>query len=715
MSTSLFSEAWHRVARQRARLKPEAEIQRHSFRGTIWYVLRNPLTNQFARVTSCAYYFICRLRLDRTIEHVWRECLEIFPEEAPTQQEVIQLLAQLTNLNLLTSDLPPDVAMSFERHEKAQQKELRGKWLNFLYLRFHLLDPTPLIDMLLPLFRPFFSRAGFWLWALVVALGIKVAVDHAGTLANRANGFFSPSNIFLIYVAAILTKTWHELGHGLLCRFFGGEVRTLGVMLLLLTPLPYVDVSSSWAFPRRHERMMVAAGGMAFELFMAALAIFVWASTPEGPLNSLAYNVVLLASVTTLLFNLNPLLRFDGYYILSDWLQIPNLSQRAMLHVKYLLERYVFQLHLALSPAQTASEGHWLWIYSIASGIYRLFLVWSIFFVLAEHFLGIGLVLACFIIVLWVVMPVSKFIHYLATNPFLRTCRTRAITLSLGSFATLVLLLALVPVPHHFFAEGIVEADASRQIYSEAGGYLQKIVAQPGSHVRAGDVLARLDDPLMPWKLQRGEAQVAEAQGILNGLTDDSRFAMQSARTQLDSARANLQEIHHEQENTEVRAPIDGVWVAPQLSDQFGSWMPRGAILGEIIQPGSFRFLAVVQQEAVADLFSDTLHSAVVRLHGQSGEAIPATNLRIIPAQQHVLPSAALGWPAGGDIETDPRDTTGLQAKNPFFIVSAELHPSTDVYLAQRRSGEIRFAAAWEPLLTQVLRHMRQIFQERVR
>lgn len=366
MNSSLFSQAWHRVARQRARLKPEAEIQRHIFRGVTWYVLRNPLTNQFARLTSCAYYFVCRLRLTSTIEHVWRETLEIFPEEAPTQQEVIQLLAQLTNLNLLTSDLPPDVTMSHERQEKMLQRELRSKWINFLYLRMHLFDPTQLIDFLMPIFRPFFSRFGALLWCVTVFYGLKVAADHAGVLSDRANGFFSPSNIFLIYVAAIITKTWHELGHALLCRFFGGQVPSLGMMLLLLTPLPYVDVSASWSFPRSQQRILVAGGGMIFEFFLAALALFVWASTPEGPLNALCYNIVLLASITTLLFNLNPLLRFDGYYILSDFLQIPNLSQRALLHLKYLMERHVFGLRTALTPAQSPTEGHWLWVYSVA-------------------------------------------------------------------------------------------------------------------------------------------------------------------------------------------------------------------------------------------------------------------------------------------------------------------------------------------------------------
>jgi len=714
MSESLFSDAWHRVAQQKARLKPETEIQRHSFRGTLWYVMRNPLTNQFARLSSCAYFFACRLRLDRTVEHVWRECLELFPEEAPTQQEVIQLLAQLTNLNLLASSLPPDVAMTFERYRKTRQQEIRSKWLNVLYLRMHIVDPTPLLDALLPFFRPFFNKFGVTLWFLVMFWAAKVAIEHWTPLLDRANGFFAPSNLFLVYLAAILTKGWHELGHALLCGYLGGEVRTLGMMLLLLTPLPYVDVSSSWSFTGRWQRMLVAAGGMIFELFLAALALFVWASTPSGPLNALAYNMVVLGSVTTLLFNLNPLLRFDGYYILSDWLEIPNLSQRAILHLKYLLERYVFGLHMALSPAQTIAEGHWLWIYAISAAAYRAFLVWSIFFLLADHFLGLGLVLSSFIIFLWIVLPVGKFLRYLARDPFLRTVRPRAIGICFGTFAALLLLLALVPVPHHFFAHGIVQADVSRQIYNQADGTLRQIVTTPGQPVHAGQVLVRFDNPMMTWQIARAEAQVREAEGLLNSLTDDSRVALESAQSQLLAARAQLAEQRQLQSDAEVRAPIDGIWVAPQLSSEFGSWMPRGSILGEVIQPDHFHFLAVVPQDPSADLFSGTLRGAKVRLRGQSGEAIPVGDIRIIPAQQKQLPSAALGWLAGGDIETDEKDTTGLQAKNPFFLVWAELGP-TDVFLAQRRSGEIRFSTAWEPLLTQGLRHLRQLFQEKIK
>jgi len=715
MSASLFSEAWHRVAKSRAQLHPEAEIRRHRFRGNLWYVVRDPLSNQFARISPAAYFFACRLRLTRTIEHIWRECLELYPDDAPTQQEVIQLLAQLTQLNLLSSDLPPDATMSFRRQQKTEGKELQGKVINFLFFRTHLVDPTPLLDVLLPWFKPVFSRFGLILWSIVILAALKIVIEHWRDISDQSNGLFAPSNIFLVYVAAVITKCWHELGHGLVCRNFGGEVRSLGVMILIFTPLPFVDVSSSWAFPRRHQRMLVGGAGMLFEFFLAAIAAFFWVSTHAGPLNALAYNIMALSSITTLLFNINPLLRFDGYYIFSDWAEIPNLAQRSLLHIKYLIERYIFKVRHSLSPAQSPSEGHWLWVYGVASGLYRVFLIWTIFFVLAQQFLGLGLVLAIFVICLWVGIPLVKVIRYLARDPLLDRCRPRAIGISAGTVTALILFLALIPMPHHFRAPGVVQADVSSDIYTQASGYVEEILIPSGSTVHAGDVLMRLADPLMEMRIQQAQYQVRAGEVTISSLDDASLVAGKSARMQLDSARDRLRDLLEQKNNFEVRAPFDGIWVAPNVSDRIGSWVPRGIPVGEVVQPGHFRFAAVVAQDQAADLFSGPLNSAQVRLHGQSDVMIKTESIRIIPSQQRVLPSAALGWSAGGDIDVTRDDTSGLTALKPFFEVYAELDPSSSAFLAQRRTGVIRFSAKWEPLLTQGIRRMRQLFQEKIR
>ena len=713
MPGSIFSEAWHRVAQSRAKLKPEVEIQRHTFQGSVWYVMRDPLNNQYARVSPPAYFLACRLRLDRTVEQVWRECMDLYPEDAPSQVEVIYLLAQLTRHNLLTSDLPPDVKQTFSRYQKNQSREFQGKLLNFLYLRLPLFDPDALLVDLLPFFRPLFSRLGLVIWSVTILYALKLAVEHANTIWDRSNGFFSPSNLFLLYVAGIGTKLWHELGHGLLCRYYGGRVNTLGVMLLLLTPLPYVDVSSSWSFPRRGERIIVAAGGMIFEFFLAALALIFWANTAPGPLNSLAYNVFVLSSIVTLFFNINPLLRFDGYYIFIDFIQIPNLYQRSILQLKYLLEHYVFQAKRSLSPAQTEGEGHALWIYGLASAIYRLILMWSIFFALAGAFMGIGLVIAFFVLFMWVILPVFKFLRYLVHDPILQQCRPRAVGLVAGFGLILYILLAFIPVPHHFWATGVVEADASSQIYTETSGYLSQVIVPPGTSVHAGDILVQLDDPLATYKLQDAEASVSLARNLVNGSIDTPHVMANAAQVQLDASWDRLKHSRDELTRLAVRSPIDGIWVAPQITDKRGYWLPRGSILGEVITPGRFHFLAVVPQDQAGQLFSGPL-SASIRLPGQSNIAVKATSIRIIPSESNILPSAALSWVSGGEIQTDETDATGLKAREPFYFVYADLDPNTTATLAQRRRGVVRFSTTWVPLLTQIHRQILQTFQERV-
>ncbi|MEM6886010.1 MAG: peptidase M50, partial [Verrucomicrobiota bacterium] len=282
MKAGMFSESWHRVANQHAKLHPSVEVVKQHFRGAPWYVLREPFSNQFFRLTPAAYYFISRLRHERTIEAVWRECLELYPDEAPGQEEVIRLLAQLTQGNLLQSDIPPDSAMLRERRRKSQQKELRGKLKNFLFIKFSLLDPTPFIDRTLPFFRPFFSRWGFALWCLLMLVAGKFLLENWETAWDKTEGILAPSNLFLLYVCGITAKFWHEWGHGLICRFHGGEVRTLGVMLLILTPLPYIDATSSWSFRSKWPRIYVAAAGMLFEFVLAALAVIIWANTADG-------------------------------------------------------------------------------------------------------------------------------------------------------------------------------------------------------------------------------------------------------------------------------------------------------------------------------------------------------------------------------------------------------------------------------------------------
>jgi putative peptide zinc metalloprotease protein len=326
-ASSLHSDSWFRIAGQRVALRPHIRVFRQRFRGERWFVLHDPFNNQYFRLRPAAWEFVTRLGLDRTVDAVWNEVVERDPVEAPGQEEVLRLLAQLYRSNLLHSTIAPDTAKLFERYRKRRQRETRTYLQNIMFARIPLFDPDALLKRLVPVVKPVIGVSGFLVWLAVVLAALKVVVDHAGVLFGQAQGVLAAANLPWLYVGLVLVKLVHEFGHAIVCRRYGGEVHTMGVMFLLFTPVPYMDATSSWSFRSRWHRALVGASGMIAELFVAALATFVWAQTAPGAVNSIAYNIMFVASVSTVLFNANPLLRFDGYYILSDLLDIPNLHQ----------------------------------------------------------------------------------------------------------------------------------------------------------------------------------------------------------------------------------------------------------------------------------------------------------------------------------------------------------------------------------------------------
>ena len=327
-----FSESWHRISGLNVSLRSTVRVRRQMFRGDKWYVLYDPFNNTFFRLRPEAYDFISHLTPERTVEEVWEAALKRNPRGAPGQDDVLQLLTQLYYSNLLFFKMPADSAKLFERYKKRKQREIRSRLLSVMFMRFPLLDPDVFLNKCLPLIKPVIGILGAVVWLAVMVAAGKLVVDRFDEASRQVQGILAPDNLVLLYLGMVLVKTLHEFGHAIVCKRYGGEVHTMGVMLLIFTPLPYMDATSSWSFRSRWQRAFVGASGMIMELFLAGLAAFVWANTGTGTLHSLAYNIMFIASVSTLIFNGNPLLRFDGYYILSDLLDIPNLSTRSMQH-----------------------------------------------------------------------------------------------------------------------------------------------------------------------------------------------------------------------------------------------------------------------------------------------------------------------------------------------------------------------------------------------
>lgn len=706
-----FSESWYRIAGQRVWLRPGVRVRRQNFRGERWIVLENPFSNQFFRIRPATYEFLARLDPQRTVQQAWQQCLDRFPDEAPGQEAVIQLLSQLYHANLLQYENAADSAQLFERYKKRREREVRSRLLNLMFMRFPLLDPDRFLIRTMPVIGKLISPFGALLWLAVVGWGLKVAADNFSALREQSQSVLAPDNLFLLYLGMVVIKTLHEFGHAYFCRKFGGEVHVMGVLLMIFTPMPFVDATSSWSFRSRWQRVLVGAAGMIVELFIAALMVFVWANTGPGTLHNLAYNMIFVASVSTLVFNLNPLLRFDGYYILSDLVEIPNLQQRANRQLRHLAERYLFGIKRSTSPTDSRREAFWLVVFGIASGIYRVIVFGGILLVLADRFFLLGMIMAAVCAVSWVMVPTWKFISYLVSNPQLERTRVRAFAVTAVGATALLLLLGIVKFPSHFRAPGVLQAKERTQVATETAGYIRTVLAKPGSRVSAGQPLLELANAELDLELANAHAAVSEVDARLRLATRVRVADLKPLTIRLESLTSRVQKLEADKANLVLKARHDGIWVAPGLEDQVGRWTARGSRIGLLVNPQAFEFTAIVQQEDGDALFGRQISGAEVRLYGQEGRVLRIEKWRVIPGEQQKLPSQALGWMGGGEVPVSPDNPE--KTVEPFFELQADVQNGSDAAILHGRSGKIRFDLEPEPLLPRWIRRLHQMLQKR--
>ena len=342
MSDALFSPSWYRVANLKPRIRAHTQIHRHEYRGKIWFLLQDHAANRSHRFTPAAHYFIGLMDGSRTVQEIWEATCAHLGDEAPTQEEIIRLLGQLHSADALLSDVTPDSLEVFRRYQQHQRMQWKRRLWTPLALRFPIFDPDRFLQRTMKYVAPLFSWFGIILWLIVVGTGVVLAAIHWTDLTKDVlDRILAPRNLLLLWLVYPFVKAMHEFGHAYATKKWGGEVHEIGIMLLVLTPVPYVDASSSLGFRSKYKRMLVGAIGILTELFIGALALLIWLNIEPGGIRSVCYNIMLICGVSTVFFNGNPLLRFDGYYVFNDLIEVPNLGTRANKYMGYLVQKYV--------------------------------------------------------------------------------------------------------------------------------------------------------------------------------------------------------------------------------------------------------------------------------------------------------------------------------------------------------------------------------------
>ncbi|MEG3637886.1 hypothetical protein [Magnetococcus sp. PR-3] len=710
----VFSDAWYRVAEVRVALRHSVRAHRQQFQGEVWVVLRDTLSSDWYRVSMAGYRFLCRLSLLKTVEEVWQASLEEDGQDALTQEEVIHLLGQVNLSNLLQYDRVTAGASLFERYRKRRNKERAALWMGFLAIRIPLLDPDQALERSKGLIRWFLGPWGIALYLGLLATAFFSLITSDTPLFEQSAGILAPGNLVLLYVGFVVAKVVHELGHAGVCKHFGGEVHRMGVMMLLFAPLPYVDASASWGFRYSWQRIWVGLAGVVAELAVAAVAAIVWVHTAPGTLNALAYNVIFAASVSTVLFNLNPLLRFDGYYVLSDLLGVPNLFQRSRDQLKFLAQRFILRLPDARPAAQNRWEVLLLPLYGTLSLINWAFLMWSIIFFVAGQYLEFGIAMAWMLGIMMVVVPLVKLVRYLGFSTQLARYRGRAVGISSGLLLVTLGVLGSVPMPDRMRLDGVVEAEAFRPVRSEATGRIARVMAQPGTRVERGQLLLALENPQLAVEMRAIGAQLTQLKAQALWAMTKQMADLQPIEQQQEALEQHLADLQKEHDALLVQAPIAGVWSVPDEEATKGRWVARGDAIGLLVQPDQWRFVGVLPQIG-SHLFEHAVNQAEVRIQGQENKNITTVQVDVIPHEHGVLPTPALGMPGGGKIAVDPMDPNGMTAAEPFFRIQAKLPDGGDVQWVHGRLGVMRLTLNNRPLLEQWERALRQFLQRRFR
>lgn len=714
MSASLFNDSWYKVAELRVSLLASVVVQEQIFRTKKWIVLKDASNESFFRVSVETFQFLQALDTEQTVQEIWESYVDRFPRQAPSREEVVGLITQLHASNLLYFKSDANAREISRRVDEARRSEWFQRVSSLLYFKLPLGNPDALLTWLDARIPTWLIRAFLVAWVIVVGWGGVTVAEHVGAVSDRTQAILSVGNIGWLYLCTAGMKLVHEIFHGLVCKRYGGRVRGFGLMFLIFTPLPYVDVTSSWGFPSQWHRMMVGVAGMFVELFIAAAAALAWANTGAGTFNSICFNLMFVGSVSSLVFNGNPLLRFDAYYILSDWVGIPNLYAKSVAQWQHFGRKHVFGLQDDVTEYEEPRAQAILYTYGLLSQAYLLMVTYFVTSMLLDQWFIVGVITLVSAVYAKAVLPLWRLLRF-AASPQVRFNRRRALAIGYGLPLALVAFAVFVPMPCSLSVPGVLESQQFEVAHADVDGRLVRLAKNSGDRVRRGDVIAVLENRDLDSRIRINRDEVDANQMALHTMLYQSQPDLESVRLRAQALDNEYRDLTQRRAALTVKAPFDGFWMAPGIHQSLGGWISRGEVLGDLVDTRSFRFSGVISQEQAQEIFGSRIQGGNVAVAGQADHAVGLDDISVIPYESTHLASAALGWMGGGDVPVRTDENSGTQTREPFFVLRGNLPAKLPEGLVAMHglSGKMKIRLRPQTLWAQGSMAMRQLVQKR--
>jgi putative peptide zinc metalloprotease protein len=716
MAESIFSDQWYKLSGLHPFLRPTVLVERQWVRGELWYLLTPTTGSATYRLNKSAYSFIGRCNGLKTIQEIWNDLLAAEPEATLSQHEVIELLITVQTKGFVEFEKTADARQLLEDIATERRRETRQK-LNPLAFKVKLGNPQrwlSKIDWLAPML---FSSVGLSIFAILLAVGVFNIVEEYQALEQYAAQWLAtPRLILIVWCVYPFIKLVHETAHALAVLRWGGRVQEVGISLMLLFPVPYVDASDASRFARPYQRALVGAAGIFAELMMAVFGLILWRVSQPGLIHDIGFVVAFTGGVSTLLFNGNPLIKMDAYFVLADVLQMPNLAQRSQTFFKQFVQKFLLGMKGLKPTACRPGELLWLAIYSPISWVYRVMIsVWMVMWI-GEFSPTAGYAMAIFGVITLLLMPLVKSVWYLKNDlpagPGSGYWQTQARAFVL--FALVVGLIGFAPLPERRVIAGVVWMPDKAQIKTQGEGFVERVLATNGQVLSAGDGAVQMADPAAVAQLQKLRAkqeglQGAVAQTMMTDLAKSRQFQLE-----LDQLNRQIAVETDKLADLVAKADAPGKVYVKDADDIEGRFFKRGEIIGYVMSaanaPKEFQPIVrvAVEQDDVA-LLKGRVKAVELQLAGDAKNSYQSTLLRDTPAALIKLPSAALGDKAGGELTTDPQDKDGLRTARPTFAFDVSLPfeaIQSNGFVGQK--AYVRFDLGSSPLAAQWLRRAQQ-------
>lgn len=680
-------------ANAKLRLRDDLVIVPRRFDGRSCHLVEDPLRSKFFRLGLAEFTFASLLDGSRTVRQAVGLTAATLGADALKEEEALGIAHWLVETGLATSEASTTAERTAIAVEKQRQRNWRSK-LNILCIKVPLFNPDQLLQKSIRWTGWLLGGPSFVAWLAVCAYSVYLVCSSWDHFNADASVVLDPANWWRMGLAWLLLKVVHEAFHGLACKKYGGHVPQAGVMIIFGMPLPYVDVTSSWRFASKYQRMCVAAAGMYVEMFLAAIAIIVWANSSAGLIRCLAYDVAIMASLHTLAFNGNFLLRFDGYYVFADWLEVSNLYVASQQQLGRWFDQFVLGWNVAVPPQSRRMQAI-VGVYGLAALAWRvcMYLLLALAFVGGWSYCGGAAAIALGL--LWFGFPLGRFLfRRWKRDETERINRKRLACANVVAVGALAIIAALGMMPASISAPAVVEFAPLSVLRADAAGFVREMRVRAGDSVHASQVIAVLENGELLVEL--ADHELAIQKSLVQGRIH--RQLGEIGKEQIEAEERNKLELRRDVlrtriESLTVRAPSAGHVIGRNLDSLVGQYLKAGDEICVLGNEDAKELLVAVSQEDFK-LFSAQLALPVdVRVLGASRGWLNWPLTKVEPRADNSLPHPALSARVRGplpvrvieeDISRSQKATYELLT--PHFCARVELPADESL---QCRAGQI--------------------------